>query len=129
MTDRRLLTRIALRKYKSIGACDIRPAQLSFLVGPNEPGKRNFLEALRFVADALGCSIDHALRDRGGIDAFPAVYGALSTNGFYNVKSPAEWNGSCCGSGTLSKPGEQAGLHTLPVTFATVWHPPRSVRD
>ena len=67
MTDRRLLTRIALRNYKSIGACDIRPAQLSFLVGPNGSGKSNFLDALRFVADALGYSIDHALRDRGGI--------------------------------------------------------------
>lgn len=67
MTDRRLLTRIALRNYKSIGACDIRPAQLSFLVGPNGSGKSNFLDALRFVADALGHSIDHALRDRGGI--------------------------------------------------------------
>ena len=67
MTDRRLLTRIALRNYKSIGACDIRPAQLSFLVGPNGSGKSNFLDALRFVADSLSYSIDHALRDRGGI--------------------------------------------------------------
>ncbi len=67
MTDRRLLTRVALRNYKSIGACDIRPAQLSFLVGPNGSGKSNFLDALRFVADSLGYSIDHALRDRGGI--------------------------------------------------------------
>ncbi len=67
MTDRRLLTRVMLRNYKSIGACDIRPAQLSFLVGPNGSGKSNFLDALRFVADSLSHSIDHALRDRGGI--------------------------------------------------------------
>ncbi len=67
MPDRRLLTRIMLRNYKNIGACDISPAQLSFLVGPNGSGKSNFLDALRFVADALSFSIDHALRDRGGI--------------------------------------------------------------
>ncbi len=38
-----------------------------FLVGPNGSGKSNFLDALRFVADALRSSLDHALRDRGTI--------------------------------------------------------------
>ena len=66
-SDRRLLTRIALRNYKSIAACSVSPAQLTFLVGPNGAGKSNFLDALRFVADSLRFSIDHALRDRGGI--------------------------------------------------------------
>lgn len=66
-TDPRLVTRIALRNYKSIAACDVRPARLSFLVGPNGSGKSNFLDALRFVAEALRFSLDHALRDRGGI--------------------------------------------------------------
>jgi len=65
--DRRLITRVALRNYKSIAACDISPAQLTFLVGPNGSGKSNFLDALRFVADSLRFSLDHALRDRGGI--------------------------------------------------------------
>ena len=67
-SDSRLLTRIALRNYKSIAACDVCPTQLSFLVGPNGAGKSNFLDALRFVADALRFSLDHALRDRGGIN-------------------------------------------------------------
>ena len=66
-TDPRLLTRIALRNYKSIAACDVQLAPLSFLVGPNGCGKSNFLDALRFVAEALRFSLDHALRDRGGI--------------------------------------------------------------
>ena len=51
--DRRLLTRVVLRNYKSIAACDVSPAQLTFLVGPNGSGKSNFLDALRFVADAV----------------------------------------------------------------------------
>ena len=67
-TGRRLLTRVVLRNYKSIAACDVSPAQLSFLVGPNGAGKSNFLDALRFVADAVRFSLDHALRDRGGIN-------------------------------------------------------------
>ena len=68
MTDARLLTRIRLRHYKSIAACDVEPGQLSFLVGPNGAGKSNFLDALRFVADSLRYSLDHAIRDRGGIN-------------------------------------------------------------
>jgi predicted ATPase len=66
-TDRRFLTRVRLRNYKSIGACDVELAQLAFLVGPNGSGKSNFLDALRFVSESLGFSLDHALRDRGGI--------------------------------------------------------------
>ena len=66
--DKRLLTRVMLRNYKSIAACDVSPALLAFLVGPNGSGKSNFLDALRFVADSLCFSMDHALRDRGGIN-------------------------------------------------------------
>ena len=40
---------------------------LTYLVGQNGAGKSNFLDALRFVADALNASLEHALRDRGGI--------------------------------------------------------------
>ncbi len=64
----RLLTRVALRNYKSIAACDVSPANLCFLVGRNGAGKSNFLDALRFVSDALRHSMDHALRARGGIN-------------------------------------------------------------
>lgn len=66
--DHRLVTRVALKNYKSIAACDVRPAALCFLLGPNGSGKSNFLDALRFVADSLRSSLDHALRDRGGIN-------------------------------------------------------------
>ena len=64
----RLITRVVLRNYKSIAACDVAPARLSFLVGPNGAGKSNFLDALRFVSDSLAFSIQHALRDRGGVN-------------------------------------------------------------
>ncbi|MDE0059291.1 MAG: AAA family ATPase [Defluviicoccus sp.] len=94
MTDRRLLTRVALRNYKSIGACDIRPAQLSFLVGPNGSGKSNYLDALRFVAESLGYSIDHALRDRGGIGEVRRRSGGHPTHfGIRLEFNLAEWRG------------------------------------
>ncbi len=67
MSDTRLITRVVIRNYKSIGACNVRLGPLSILVGPNGSGKSNFVDALRFIADALRYSLDHALRDRGGI--------------------------------------------------------------
>jgi predicted ATPase len=65
--DPTLITRVVLKNYKSIARCDVRLRPLMFLVGPNGSGKSNFLDALRFVSDALNTSLDHALRDRGGI--------------------------------------------------------------
>ena len=67
--DSRTITRVALRNYKSIAACDVELAPLAVLVGANGAGKSNFLDALRFTAQALRFSLDHALRERGGINA------------------------------------------------------------
>lgn len=61
------LNRITLRNYKSIASCAVELPQLAFLIGPNGSGKSNFLDSLRFVADSLKTSLDHALRDRGTI--------------------------------------------------------------
>ena len=62
------LRRVRIRNFKSIATADVKPGRLSFLVGRNGAGKSNFLDALRFVADALNNTLDHALRDRGGIN-------------------------------------------------------------
>jgi predicted ATPase len=67
MSDSTLISRVVLKNYKSIARCDVRLRPLIFLVGPNGSGKSNFLDGLRFVSDALNTSLDHALRDRGGI--------------------------------------------------------------
>jgi len=65
--DATFATRVVLENYKSIAACNVSLAPLTFLVGPNGSGKSNFLDALQFIADAMGRSVDHALRVRGGI--------------------------------------------------------------
>lgn len=62
------LTRVRLRQYRSIAACDVRLGRLSLLVGPNGSGKSNFLDALRFTAQSLNDNLDNALRERGGIN-------------------------------------------------------------
>ncbi len=67
MTNPVFLSRVVLKNYKSIANCSVKLGPLNFLVGPNGAGKSNFLDALRFVTESLSVSIDHALRERGGI--------------------------------------------------------------
>ncbi len=64
----KFIQRVQIRNYRSIGACNVELGDVTFLVGQNGSGKSNFLDALRFVADSLRTSLDHALRDRGGIN-------------------------------------------------------------
>jgi len=61
------LKRVVLKNYKSIAECSVKLGPLNFLVGPNGSGKSNFLDALRFVAESLRGSLEHSLRERGGI--------------------------------------------------------------
>lgn len=67
MADSIFLRRVLLNNYKSIAKCSVQLGPLNFLVGPNGAGKSNFLDALRFVTESLNTSLDHALRERGGI--------------------------------------------------------------
>jgi predicted ATPase len=60
------LKRVVLSNYKSIKACSVPLGPLTFLVGQN--GKSNFLDALRLVSESLNTSLEHALRERGGIN-------------------------------------------------------------
>jgi predicted ATPase len=67
MTDPVFLKRVVLHNYKSIALCSVKLGALTFLVGPNGAGKSNFLDALRLVTESLNTSLEHALRERGGI--------------------------------------------------------------
>jgi predicted ATPase len=60
---------VRIRNYKSVARCHVKLGALTFLVGPNGAGKSNFLDAIRFVSDALNTTVENALRDRGGIQA------------------------------------------------------------
>ena len=68
MTNPVFLKRVVLSNYKSIQKCSVDLGPLTFLVGQNGAGKSNFLDALRLVADSLNTSLEHALRERGGIN-------------------------------------------------------------
>jgi predicted ATPase len=62
------LKRVVLNNYKSIKECSVLLGPLTFLVGQNGAGKSNFLDALRLVTESLNTSLEHALRERGGIN-------------------------------------------------------------
>jgi len=62
------LKRVVLNNYKSIKECSVPLGPLTFLVGQNGAGKSNFLDALRLVTESLNTSLEHALRERGGIN-------------------------------------------------------------
>lgn len=68
MGDPIFLKRVVLNNYKSIKECSVELGPLTFLVGHNGAGKSSFLDALRLVSDSLNTSLEHALRDRGGIN-------------------------------------------------------------
>ena len=59
---------LTVRNFRSIGRCRVPLRPLTVVVGRNGSGKSNFLDALRFVADGLQTSLDHAIKTRGGID-------------------------------------------------------------
>jgi predicted ATPase len=64
----RTVTHLELKNYKSIERCSVELAPLTLLVGRNGVGKSNILDGLRFLADAVGTTLELAIRERGGID-------------------------------------------------------------
>jgi predicted ATPase len=60
------LRRVRITNYRSIADCDVTLGPLTLLVGPNGSGKSNFLEALRFVADAVATTPYQAVESHGG---------------------------------------------------------------
>ncbi|WP_369030747.1 AAA family ATPase [Streptomyces adonidis] len=62
------ITRVRIENYKSIAHCDVTLGRFTVLLGLNAAGKSNFLDALRFVRDALVDSPAEAVAARGGWD-------------------------------------------------------------
>jgi predicted ATPase len=101
------LKRVVLNNYKSIKECSVCLGPLAFLLGQNGAGKSNFLDALRLVSESLNTSLEHALRERGGINevrrrssGHPTHFGIRldwrlqdGTQGFYAFRVGAQKRG------------------------------------
>ncbi|MEO3855759.1 AAA family ATPase [Acrocarpospora sp. B8E8] len=61
------LNRVRVENYRSIASCEVAFTPLVVLLGPNGAGKSNFMDALRFVADALATTPADAVTRRGGL--------------------------------------------------------------
>ncbi|WP_283992632.1 AAA family ATPase [Streptomyces sp. 549] len=67
MTLTPFLTRVRVKNFRSLSECDVRLGPLTVLAGPNAAGKSNFIDAIRFVRDALRSSPGQVLESRGGL--------------------------------------------------------------
>ncbi|MFF3299962.1 AAA family ATPase [Streptomyces sp. NPDC002908] len=61
------ITRVRIENYKSIAHCDVQLSPFTVLLGLNAAGKSNFLDALRFVRDAVSRGLPEAVGERGGL--------------------------------------------------------------
>lgn len=61
------LERVRVVNYRSIARVDVGLSPLTVLIGPNAAGKSNFLDAIRFLSDALATTPYQAVDARGGL--------------------------------------------------------------
>jgi len=73
------LKRAEVEGYKSIARCEVDLSRLSFLIGRNGAGKSNFLDALRFIHDAVNTNLQSAATAHGGIGSFLRLRSAMTS--------------------------------------------------
>jgi len=64
-----MITRVQVKNFRSLADVDVKLGPLNVLVGRNGAGKSAFLDALRFVRDALRMGLETAVDNRHGIAA------------------------------------------------------------
>ena len=64
-----MIHKVYVRNYKSIAEAEVTLERFTVFIGPNGSGKSNFVDALRFVRDAIVSGLDTAISHRRGIRA------------------------------------------------------------
>lgn len=59
---------VAIKAYRSLYDVTVHPKQFTVLVGPNNSGKTNLVEALDFLADAYRHGVEAAVTRKGGFE-------------------------------------------------------------
>ena len=110
-----MISRIAIKNFRSLRDVELRPGPLTVLIGPNGAGKSNILDALKFLkevysdwsqAEALARS---QLEERGGFEQ--VVWGGLTDE---NLRFEVEFSDGDETHGTLGFSTEVAGDRERP---------------
>lgn len=64
-----MIHKVYVRNYKSIAEVEVTLERFTVFIGPNGSGKSNFVDALRFMRDAINLGLDAAISHRRGIKA------------------------------------------------------------
>ena len=59
---------VMIARYRSIGDLNLRPHALMVLVGPNNAGKSNVVDAIDFVAESYRYGLELAVARKGGFE-------------------------------------------------------------
>ncbi len=61
-----MIKQVRIKNYRSLGDVEVELGPLTVLVGPNASGKSNFIDALKFISDALNSRLEAAVVNRRG---------------------------------------------------------------
>ena len=77
-----MISRLAIKNYRSLRNVELRPGPLTVLIGPNGAGKSNIIDALRFLKEihsvaprSAGKVTTEQLEERGGYEQ--VVWGGM----------------------------------------------------
>jgi predicted ATPase len=62
------VNRLRIRNFKSLGDVVFYPDKFSVIIGPNNAGKTNFANALRFLSEVYSFGLETAVRRNGGYE-------------------------------------------------------------
>lgn len=88
LTNKKMLTKLTIKNYKSLENVTLTPGPLTVLVGPNASGKSNILDALELLTELIPGRkrIKDALAERGGYSSI--VWGGDTQR---NITIEIEW--------------------------------------
>jgi predicted ATPase len=92
------ISRVRLRNFKSIAACDVSLGPLTMLVGPNGSGKSNFLQALALLGRAVSTTPYEAVSGLGGLSEIVRRSPEPAESFSIDVEATVLW------AGTLDQP-------------------------